>query len=221
MQNRSVIYYSSNYESPEFEKAITDDLLSKIGDIPLISVTQKPMSLGKNICVGDVGQSYINIMRQFFIGIQEAKTKYIVCAESDFLYDKEYFRFTPEHNGIHRHSNVWVLHTFLDKDGFGKKGVSEGAQICDRETLLNRLDDYLKCLPKWYDGDWEMFRTLRMRPPFHRFPVTTFETKYPCLTIKTGKGMRRYTALLPDIPKVKKLPYFGTEKNVRKKICMI
>jgi len=221
MKNKSsVVYYSSNRESPDFEKAITDDLLSKIGDLPLISVTQKPMKLGKNIYVGDVGVSYINYMRQFFIGIVEAKTKYIISAESDFLYDDDYFKFIPEHDGIYRHSNVWILHTFLKNDGFGKKGVSEGAQICDRETLLKRLEEYLKCLPKWFDGNWEGFHRLRMRPPFHRYPITTFKTKYPCLSIKTGKGMRRYTALLPE-PKVKELPFWGNESDVRRKLCMI
>lgn len=213
----TIVYYSSGHEDENFEKNITDDLLSKIEDLPLISVTQKPMKLGKNICVGDVGMSYINIMRQYMIGIAEAKTKYIITAESDFLYDQDYFHFVPEHDGIYRHSNVWILHTFLKDDGFGKKGISEGAQICDRETLLKRLEVYLKCLPKWFDGNYD-FDTLRMKPPFHRYPITTFRTRFSCLSIKTGRGMRRYTALLPNIPKVQELPYWGTEEEVRRKL---
>jgi hypothetical protein len=215
---KTIVYVTSNQEDEKFEKHIVEDLLSKSEGIPIISVSQKPMELGKNICVGDVGVSYINYLRQYLIGITEAQTKYIINAESDFLYDKEYFGFTPEHDGIHRHSNVWILHTFLKNDGFGKKGVSEGAQICDRETLLKRLEVYLEHLPKWHDGVWEGFRRLRMRPPFHRYPITTFETKYPCISFKTGKGLRRYTALLPNIPKVNKLPFWGTEEEVLRRM---
>lgn len=68
MITKSIVYYTSNHEKPEFEQKIIDDLLSKRGDLPIISVTQKPMDLGTNICVGDVGLSYLNARRQMLIG---------------------------------------------------------------------------------------------------------------------------------------------------------
>ena len=52
-QSATIIYCSSNKELPEFEAKIVANLLKNCGDLPIISVTQKPMDLGRNICVGD------------------------------------------------------------------------------------------------------------------------------------------------------------------------
>jgi hypothetical protein len=68
-------------------------LLKAIGDLPLLSVSQKPMNFGKNICVGDIGRSHLNIYRQILIGCKEATTKYVAMAEDDILYSEPHFNF--------------------------------------------------------------------------------------------------------------------------------
>ena len=96
MGDLTVIYYTSNKEKELFESRIRESILDMIGDIPLISVSQKPIDFGKNICVGDVGVCGHNLFRQFQIGAKAAKTKYVCNVEADALYPKEYFEFTPE-----------------------------------------------------------------------------------------------------------------------------
>ena len=98
MGDLTAIYYTCNRERPEFERRIQETLLEAMGDIPLISVSKKPIDLGHNICVGDVpgGDSSQNAYRQFQIGARAATTKWVCPVEADFLYPPEYFTFEPE-----------------------------------------------------------------------------------------------------------------------------
>ena len=56
----SVIYYTANTEKEPLAGNVRKRLLSVIEDLPLISVSQKPMDFGTNICVGDVGVNEYN-----------------------------------------------------------------------------------------------------------------------------------------------------------------
>ena len=64
----TIIYYTSNKEDEAFEGKTRKKLLEVCGDIPIISVSQKPIDFGKNICVGDVGACDANLYRQIQIG---------------------------------------------------------------------------------------------------------------------------------------------------------
>ena len=46
---KTILYYSASTESFEFEQKIIEDLKKKAGDIPIISITRKPLDLGTNI----------------------------------------------------------------------------------------------------------------------------------------------------------------------------
>lgn len=72
----TVLYYTSNHKQPEFERKIIENLKETCGDLPIVSVSQKPLNLGGKICVGNVGLSYLNEWRQILIGTREVKTPY-------------------------------------------------------------------------------------------------------------------------------------------------
>ena len=93
----TVIYYTNNLEKPEFEGRIQKTLKESTDSlgVPIISVSQKPIDFGKNICVGGVGASSQNAFRQLQIGAMEAKTRFVCPAEADFLHPREYFEFVP------------------------------------------------------------------------------------------------------------------------------
>ena len=61
MSDITVIYYTANKISAHFAENTIRYLLASVGDIPLITVSQAPMTLGENICVGDTGVSTRNI----------------------------------------------------------------------------------------------------------------------------------------------------------------
>ena len=66
----TILYYTSNREGEEFEGRIRQNILNVKGDLPIISISHKPIDFGENICVGDVGVSGFNMFRQIQIGLK-------------------------------------------------------------------------------------------------------------------------------------------------------
>lgn len=90
----TVIYYTSNHldeKNPYFLENTKKQLLKAIGNLPLISVSQKPIAFGENICVGEIGRSHLNLYRQILAGCKAAKTPFVAMAEDDILYSWEHF----------------------------------------------------------------------------------------------------------------------------------
>src|SRR3989344_9360751 len=144
--NKTIIYYTSNHEEPIFEQKIIDDMFSKKGNLPIISISQKPMKLGQNICIGDVGFSYLNSRKQILMATKLATTEYIITTESDFLYPPEYFNFEPTGDNLYRYENIWIMWlTDRKRQNFYRKtAISDGAQIVKREFFIDLLEKYLE-----------------------------------------------------------------------------
>jgi len=209
----TVIYYTSNQEKPGFEEKIRQTLLETIGDLPLISVSQKPMDFGKNICVGDVGVSGQNAHRQLQIGAIEANTKFVCIAESDFLYPKEYFEFRPKNPSIgYLITPVWVLISMRGKAKvFVKKHRGcQGALVVGRHHLIGGIEDQLQGLGTWGDKfpNGSTFRYL-----LNVLGREYQDISIPSITFKTDEQMHRKTPHDPD-SKCRELPYWGTAKEL-------
>jgi len=208
--NATVLYYTSNREDTEFEQKVRDDLLSKIEDLPLISISQKPMDFGKNICVGDVGTSGFNMCRQVQIGCEAATTPFIISAEADCLYSPDYFDFRPpKMDACYRNTNIYILK--YQREYFKKKSSSTFSQIIGREYYLKRLAELFKGAPQWSTEE-KNFPRERGKKFFNKFEY--FETEDPCISFKTGKGMRQHTTTFDE--KFYELSYWGTCEEFRK-----
>lgn len=200
MKDVTVIYYTSNREKEDFENKIKAKLLKSIGNFPLISVSQKPIDFGQNLCVGDVGTSDHNIYRQIQLGALKATTKFVCTAEADCLYPPTgYFDFNPpDEKAAYHYMNVWIL--YQDSHIFRKKAFSLCALFSNREFLLSRLDRVLHKLPQW--------SLKKSHPLFYRYQCwTPFMNELPVINIKTHEGMRWLTGT-ENIVK-SKLPYWG------------
>ena len=82
----TVLYYTANVVNEIFAKNVRRQLRAAAGDLPIVSVSQKPIDFGENICVGDIGRSHINIYRQVLIAAECAQTPYVALCEDDILY---------------------------------------------------------------------------------------------------------------------------------------
>ena len=214
---KTILYYTSNRESPTFEKKIIKKLLENSGGLPIISVSQKSMDLDKNICVGNVGHSYLNLYRQQLIGAKKAKTEYLVFAEADFLYPKEYFNFKPDGKNVYLYGNIWIL--FKNRvRSFRKKDCSHGAQIVKRSYLIERLEKGLEGLPEWYDGNPPPWKNKKQKRYVANPPNIRISGKIPALSFKTGNGMNTKTATMRGKREYRKtfLPGWGTSTDLRK-----
>ena len=199
MISKTILYYTSNRENPKFEQKIQDNILGKCENLPLISVSQKPIQFGHNICVGDIGHSYLNVFKQILIGAKAATTDYLVFCEADFLYPKEYFDFEPTGGELYRYNNVWLI--FKNKGhNFYKKNWSNGAQIANREWVIKTLEKYMVDEPK-VDYNGALFEYIH--------------GEIPCISFKTGDGMRAGSGFEKERKKF--LPHWGSVEEIRKK----
>lgn len=220
LNQKTIIYYTSNREDPVFEAKIRTSILKQKGNLPIISVSQKPIDFGENICVGDVGHSSFNAFRQLLIGARVAKTPYIVLAEADFLYPEDYFSFEPKGANVYRYSNLWIV--FKRKFySYRRKIYSDGAMIVKREYLIELLEEFLDGAPEWHDGESGSTRFHKNGAlkygPYDRIPFEYFGNEIPVINFKTGDGLRWKTDFLPGRENISsRLPYWGRISTIRK-----
>lgn len=186
MSDVTIIYYTSNRENRDFEYRIRRTLSKSIGKLPLISVSQRSIRFGKNICVGDVGRSNHNALRQMQIGTLEAKTKYVSMAESDTLYPPDLFDFVPP-----RDDTFYIAKPFYVL--FNIRGIkrlyaekpksSESAMVVCRDLLLKRMDTIFLGREQW--------DTNHQPALVHREPIEFFQVSYPVVSFKTDQNMHR------------------------------
>jgi len=214
----TIIYYTSNREDEKFEKKIQQKILENSGGLPIISVSQKSIDFGENLCIGDVGVSNQNCFRQQQIGAEHAKTPYIIMAEADFLYPPEYFQFVPPKEKPYRLDNIWIM--YRDSvAGFVQKSYSEGASIYPREFFIKQIERRLKGRGYW-NTEMEKYKAVpRMfYKPWHE--VEFFHLENPAVSIKTKEGMHKYTGVIKDQDPegARSLPYWGDVKKLRKEL---
>lgn len=209
--NLTIIYYTSNRERPEFEKKIRDNILKQT-DLPIISVSQKPIDFGKNICVGDVGASGFNVCRQSLIACEAATTPFVITTEADTLYPPDYFTFVPpREDACYRNTNLYVMGLRRDYF-FRKKEGALHAQVIGREYYIKRLKELFEGAPEWSIEE-KNFPKERGKRLFDSFEY--YQTENPIVQIKTSQGMRYYTHS-ERIP-IYELPYWGSGKLFRQK----
>jgi len=105
----TVVYYTDNsLKNKEIENLCKRSILN-IG-INIISVSQKPIDFGYNICVGDIGRSHLSLFKQILAGVEQVTTKYVALAEHDCLYCKEHFNWIPPRDDIFYYNvNHWLV----------------------------------------------------------------------------------------------------------------
>lgn len=200
MENLTIIYYTANQEDPVFEDKIIKNLKKQAGDIPIISVSQKPIDLGKNICIGEQEVSYRTSFKQLLIGLKEAKTKFCIAAESDCLYPPEYFQFIPPtNNNVWRYGNIQVH--FDGRDKFWKKRCVEAAQMCNRKYWIKSIEKVINTNPLE-----EVFKTK---------DKYSWTSDNPVLYFKTRRGIGFKTGFIQGSKS--SIPYWGTAKQIKEK----
>lgn len=207
--NKTLIYYTANQEDPKFEQKIIDNLKKQAGDIPIISVSRKPIDLGKNICVGEKPICYSNSFKQLLIGLEEAKTDFCISAESDCLYPPEYFMFTPPlKDQVYRYSNVYV---YFDRHvGLWMKKFTEAGQMCGRKHWIKSIKKVLK----GHKG-WEPIPNKELPQIFDTENQFSWHGRNPILYFKTRKGIGFKTGFLPG--STLNIPYWGTYFQIKER----
>lgn len=137
----TAVYYTANTIQDPLGQRIRNRILKCIGDMPLISVSQKPMDFGHNICVGEIGQSHINVYRQMLTGADAAETDYVAMVEDDVIYTPEHFDFLPPLDTFAYNINRWRIYTWKSQNpvfSYSKRPVASQL-IAPRKQLIDCL----------------------------------------------------------------------------------
>ena len=220
----TVVYYTANVLSDPFAANTKKKFREAIGDLPLISVSKKPMvDFGQNICVGDTPRSHIWTYRQALMGVKAAKTKYIALAEDDIFYSVEHFtRYTPPPDVFYYNLSVWSLYTWSAPifSWHGRRCLH--SLICEKDLFVDTLDELFAKYPN--DDEFPIHKLGEPGRYEHRLGTTprkseVFMTDVPNIAVThpeaigfASQGTRKRHAGL----RVTALPHWGSAEEVLK-----
>lgn len=150
----TIIYLTHNELDPKIADLCIKYLIKAANGKPIISVSQVPMDLGKNVCVGKLGKSGLNIDIQMKAGLEAAETKFIAVAEHDCIYHPEHFDFVPpDDEHFYYNMNCWLLQyynfTHPEWNGvfsyFPDRAI-QSQLICGREAMLTATNKKIAIL---------------------------------------------------------------------------
>lgn len=151
---KTILYLTDNTLDEHIASVCRAHLRAAAGDNPIVSVSQKPLDLGSNICVGEIGRSWLNIYKQQLAGLAAVETDFVAIAEHDCLYTTEHFNWTPpdgetfyyngncylvEYGGNHPELNG--MYSRWTKD---RKALSQ--LICARDLLIRSIEERMYLL---------------------------------------------------------------------------
>ena len=140
----TIIYLTDNVLDDKLYSLCQRNILKSIGDLPLISVSHKPIDFGTNICVGVMDRNSLSINKQMMKALEIINTKYIAIAEHDCLYTPEHFSFVPPDDNISWYNeNVWLMQMYSNghPEYNGMFSIFRGRRansqlICDTQLMI-------------------------------------------------------------------------------------
>jgi hypothetical protein len=116
---------------------------SFLPDYPIVSLSQKPLDLGRNI-LQDQPPSKWNIFYQMMRGLREIKTPYFAVVEDDTLYPEDHFDHRPDTFAYNAHR--WALYVWNPvyhlKNFIRTNAVLIAPTELALETLEKRFEKY-------------------------------------------------------------------------------
>jgi len=144
----TLLLATSNQMDEKVAKKIRDYVIEVTQNkYPIISVSQKPIDFGQNICVGEIGSNKYNEYKQILIGAKEVKTKYTAVIDDDALYCPEHFLYRPPEGYFSDETNYWFAQDGLDY--FWRVSVVESRG--GMWGFIGETDNLIKNLTKRYE----------------------------------------------------------------------
>lgn len=136
----TIVYLTSN-KLPIKWQEFHQEHIRKL-NLPVISVSQKPMDLGINL-IQDQLPSKPNIFYQLMRGIRLVNTKYVAVVEDDCLYTKEHFtEFRPKDDEFAYNAHRWSWYAWKPEIYSLKNFIRTGASlIAPTKLALDLLEE--------------------------------------------------------------------------------
>ena len=79
---KQIVYYTDSRLERELDERVRENILRVANGIPIISVSQKPLDFGTNICVGIKPRCYLSLYEQLLTGLEALITRETVATET-------------------------------------------------------------------------------------------------------------------------------------------
>lgn len=151
---KTIIHLTDNTINDDIYNVVKRNQLEVLGDNKLICVSQKPvLEFGKNICIGEIGRSWMSLYKAMIAGLEAAETEYICIAEHDCLYTDEHFNFIPPDKDVfYYNENHWLVqwggnHPELNgMYSYWRKRHALSQLTCYRDLLLKSTREVINLL---------------------------------------------------------------------------
>ena len=152
--DKTIVYFTDNAMDERLADACRKWLVKTSCGLPIISVSQRPIDFGENICVGDMVRCPKSMYYQLLEGLKRVKTKWVQVAEHDCIYSEEHTRWIPpDDKFFYYNNNVWMMQYHDPKnpeyDGLFSHRRSRRLQsqiICGTEIYIESVTELLELL---------------------------------------------------------------------------
>ena len=231
---RSIIYLTDNSLDPEIMALCQRVLAEAAGDIPIISVSQKPTDFGVNVCMGEMGRNWLSLYKQLLMGARVAETEWVVIAEHDCLYTSEHLNHTPETSTeFWYNDNRWLVQwggNHPELNGMYSKWPGKAALsqlVCNRALLEGCIAERVEILEggdsakvfgkaepgvtRWAKSGRPVWLRGYLAEHMDKYESRTFKTVLPNLDIRHGTN---FTGPKRGNRRRYELPYWGRFEDV-------
>lgn len=145
--NNGIIYYTDNRINGIIIETAKKHI--KESELPITSVSLKPIDFGNNIVVEGV-RSYPTMVKQILTALENSTSKYIFFCEHDVLYHKSHFDFTPPKDNIfYYNDNVWRWYFGEDTAITYDRMLPLSCMCCNREFALEHYKMRQRKIEEW------------------------------------------------------------------------
>ena len=103
--DKGIIYFSDNRPEPHILTMVHKELAK--ANLPIVSVTLKPMNFGQNIVL-DLERGWETYFKQILTALKASSSEFVFFCEHDVLYHTSHFEFTPpSRDTFYYNVNVW------------------------------------------------------------------------------------------------------------------
>jgi hypothetical protein len=212
MNDLTIIFLTVNRVPDRWAAYHKEVLLTAAKDIPIISVSEKPIDIGYNI-INDGKICYENIYRQMLRAAKLVETPFFAIAEDDSLYHESHFRFQrPEKDAFLYNRNRLSLFTWGEPVYHWRNRINNSVLIAPTRLAIEALEERFA---RWPNGmpneivgelgrrmvDRNMKVTERKSVEgFSKISVIQFNHDYGCEDRQTRHKKTYGSILMYDIP---------------------
>ena len=211
---KGIIFYTDNRLNLKIAHRVQRQL-KRIG-LPIVSVSLKPMTFGKNTCL-PLKRGHLTMFKQILTALEASTEDIVYFCEHDVMYHTAHFDFVPENaETFYYNTNVWKIRD--DGLALWVNNCRQVSGICvHRLTAIQHYKERIA-----YVEEHGFQRKMGFEPGTHdrvafptRFTSSAWEAKYPNLDIRHS-GILTANRWSPDLFRDKRNCQGWTETTVDK-----